>query len=146
MVKEVQIAAGVSLPEKTVLELGELTPFTCPECHGTLIRIKEGNGFRFRCHTGHGFTSDALLEDIMQTVGELIWQTQRGFQEASMLLEHIGHHMLEQGEAPKAKVFLAKALELNQRASAFQRIAIGHESLSEEKLQEPQPEESEADD
>src|SRR5215208_7145748 len=36
--KEVQIAAGVNLPEKTVLELGSLTPFTCPACRGTLVR------------------------------------------------------------------------------------------------------------
>jgi two-component system chemotaxis response regulator CheB len=136
MAKEIQIAAGISLPEKTVLDLGELTPFTCPECRGALIRIKEGNLLRFRCHTGHGFTADALLEGIMKTIGELIWQAQRGFQEGSMLLEHIGTHMQERGEAAKARVFLAKALELNQRASAFQKLAIGHESLSEEKLEE----------
>ncbi len=136
MAKEIQVAAGISLPEKTVLDLGELTPFTCPECKGALVRIQEGNLLRFRCHTGHGFTADALLEGIMKTVGELIWQTQRSFQEASMLLEHIGTHMQERGETAKAKVFLAKALELNQRATAFQRLAIGHESLSEEKIEE----------
>lgn len=145
MAKEVQVAAGVSLPEKTMLELGELTPFACLECRGALIRIQEGSLFRFRCHTGHGYTSDALLEEIIQTVGEFIWQTQGGFQEASMLLEHIGHHMLERRETTKARAFLAKALELNQRATAFQKLAIGHEALSEEKL-EQQSSTSEADD
>ncbi len=138
MAKEVQIAAGVNLPEKSILELGPLTPFTCPECRGALIRIKEGGLFRFRCHTGHGFTADALLEDLMERVGEFIWQTTRGFQEASMLLEHVGRHMLENGETAKAQLFLAKALELDQRASRFQRIAIGHESLSNENIQEQQ--------
>jgi two-component system chemotaxis response regulator CheB len=141
--KEIQIAAGVSLPEQAVLDLGELTPFTCPECRGALVRIQEGNLFRFRCHTGHSFTADALLEGIMKTVGELLWQTQRGLQEAYMLLEHVGTHMQERGETAEARMFLSKALELNQRATAIQKLAISHESLSEEELDE---EETPADD
>jgi len=139
MATEVQIAAGVNLPEKTVLELGSLTPFTCPACRGTLIRITEGKLFRFRCHTGHGFTEDALMEDLMERIGELIWQTTRGFQEASMLLEHIGEHMQNAGEVARSEIFLAKARDLNQRASRFQKIALGHESLSIENLELQRP-------
>jgi two-component system chemotaxis response regulator CheB len=138
MAKEIQVAAGVNLPEKTVLDLGELSPFTCPECKGALVRITEGGLFRFRCHTGHGFTANTLLESLMEAIGELIWQTTRGFQEASMLLEHIGRHMQESQQAAQAEVFLAKARELNQRASHFQKIAIGHESLSEDNLERGQ--------
>ncbi len=63
--KEVQIAAGTELSQKEILKLGELTPFTCPDCHGALVRIVEGKLSRFRCHTGHGFTEDALLEGVM---------------------------------------------------------------------------------
>ncbi len=37
--KEVQIAAGANMSQKSIFELGELTPFACPECHGTLVRI-----------------------------------------------------------------------------------------------------------
>lgn len=136
MAKEIQIAAGVSLPEKTIFDLGELSPFTCPECRGVLVRIQEGGLFRFRCHTGHGFTSDALLEGIMQTIGELIWQVQRGCQEGSMLLEHIGGHMKEEGQATKGELFLAKAREFTRKAAIFQRLAVGHENLSEENIEE----------
>jgi len=139
MAKEIQIAAGVNLPEKTILELGPLTPFTCPECRGTLVRITEGGLFRFRCHTGHGFTADALLEGLMETIGEMVWQVTRGLQEASMLLGHIGQHMQNAGEADRAGIFLAKARELNQRASKFQKIALDHEILSSENLEEEQP-------
>jgi len=136
MAKEVQIAAGVNLPEKTVLEMGPLTQFTCPQCRGTLVRITEGKLSRFRCHTGHGFTEDALLEDLMEKIGDLIWQADRGFQEASMLLEHIGEHMQNAGETARSETFLAKARDLNQRASRFQKIALDHESLSIDNLEQ----------
>jgi two-component system chemotaxis response regulator CheB len=132
---ETQVAAGVNLPEKTILELGPLTQFTCPECRGSLVQITEGNLFRFRCHTGHGFSAETLLEGLMETVNSLVWQTTRGFQEASMLLEHIGGHMQEYGGSAEAERFLAMARELNQQASRFQKIAIGHESLRVEIVQ-----------
>ena len=132
---ETQVAAGVKLPEKTILELGPFTQFTCPECRGSLVRITEGGLPRFRCHTGHGFSADTLLEGLTETIGNLIWQTTRGFQEASMLLEHIGRHMQENSGSAQAEMFLAKARDLNQQASQFQRIAVGHKSLSTENVQ-----------
>jgi two-component system, chemotaxis family, protein-glutamate methylesterase/glutaminase len=136
---ETQVAAGVNLPEKKILELGPLTQFTCPECKGSLVQISEGGLFRFRCHTGHGFSPDSLLEGLMGRISELIWQTTRSLQEASMLLEHIGQHMQQNGGFAQADVFLAKARELGQQASQFQRIAVGHESPSAEKMLQQQP-------
>jgi two-component system chemotaxis response regulator CheB len=147
---ETQIAAGVNLPEKTILDLGPLTQFTCPECKGSLVRITEGGLLRFRCHTGHGFSADALLDGLSETISNLIWQTTRGFQEASMLLEHVGRHMQENGGSTQAEAFLAKARELNQQASRFQNIAVGYEGLSTENVQQQHPaedlEDSEKDD
>ena len=122
---ETQLAAGMILPEKTVLELGPLTQFTCPECKGSLVRISQGGLFRFRCHTGHGYSADALLDGLMETLDGLVWQATRAFQEASMFLEHMGRHMQENGASAPADVFLAKAREINQQASQLQRMAIG---------------------
>lgn len=126
---ETQLAAGVNLPEKTILELGPQTQFTCPECQGTLVRIMEAGMFRFRCHTGHGFSAEALLDGLLESIGDQMWATVRGYQEASMLLEHIGRHMQENGGSAQADVFLAKAREIERQASRLQRIATGRESL-----------------
>jgi two-component system, chemotaxis family, protein-glutamate methylesterase/glutaminase len=136
---ETQVAAGVNLPEKTILDLGPLSQFTCPECRGSLVKISEGGLFRFRCHTGHGFSADALLDGLMETLDGLVWQTTRAFQEASMLLEHIGRHLQENGGSTKANDILAKARELNQQSSHFQRIAIEQEGLRTENVQQQQP-------
>jgi two-component system chemotaxis response regulator CheB len=139
MAKEVQIAAGTNISHKSILDLGELTTFACPDCHGALIGIKEGNSSRFRCHTGHGFTEDALLERVMQSTGEMIWQVTRGLQEAEMLLEHMGRHIQENGDSTKAERFFEKARELASRSLRFQDAAQGHESLSIENVEQNQP-------
>jgi two-component system chemotaxis response regulator CheB len=137
--KEVQIAAGTNISQKSIFELGELTPFACPECHGTLVRIKEGTLSRFRCHTGHGFTEDALLEGVMQNTGEMIWQVARGLQEGQLLLEHTGQHLQDAGEHARAEKVFTRARELGKRATRFLEAARDHESLSTSNLSEQQP-------
>jgi two-component system chemotaxis response regulator CheB len=136
--KEVQIAAGTSISPETILNLGELTPFTCPECYGTLIRITEGKLTRFRCHTGHGFTEDALLEATMQMSGEMMWQMTRSLQEIEMLLEHMGQHIRDFGDSARAEKFFAKAREIGRRATYFQHMAVEHESLSRDNVEQRQ--------
>jgi two-component system chemotaxis response regulator CheB len=136
---EVQIAAGTNVSQKNILELGELSPFACPECHGALVRIKEGKLSRYRCHTGHGFSEDALLENIMRITGETIWQVARGLQEGQMLLEHMGQHLRESGERDRAEKLLATARDLGRRATHFAEAAREHENLSSENISEGQP-------
>lgn len=51
--KEIQIAAEERALEKGILKFGELSPYTCPECHGVLSRLRNDNIIRYRCHTGH---------------------------------------------------------------------------------------------
>ena len=40
--------------------LGELSPYNCPDCNGVLWEIEDGPLTRYRCHTGHAYTSRAL--------------------------------------------------------------------------------------
>ncbi|MDO9257186.1 MAG: hypothetical protein Q7U54_16825 [Bacteroidales bacterium] len=68
----------------------ELTTFTCPECHGALVRLFEGNLIRFRCHTGYAYTASALFSGITETVEDVLWQAMRGMEEAVLLLKKNG--------------------------------------------------------
>jgi two-component system, chemotaxis family, protein-glutamate methylesterase/glutaminase len=134
--KEIQIAAGGDLSHKTILGLGELTPFTCTECQGVLIQIIEDKLARFRCHTGHGFTADALMETLTQSTGELIWQAVRSLQETEMLLEHLARHFQQAGESAQAKMFLLKAQKIGRESNEFHDLAIRNEHFNEMRLVE----------
>ncbi|MEP6924138.1 MAG: hypothetical protein ABI954_06715 [Pyrinomonadaceae bacterium] len=48
------------------MKLGELMPYTCPEYHGVLSALKDGERVRFRCHTRHAFSADALLAALLK--------------------------------------------------------------------------------
>ena len=40
---------------------GPLSPYTCPECHGVLVQLQDGDFTRFRCHTGHAYSPSSIL-------------------------------------------------------------------------------------
>lgn len=127
---EIQIAMHDNAFEMGIMELGELTPFTCPECHGALIRLKEGAGDRFRCHTGHAFTVNALLAGLTQFNEEKLWEAMRGFEEAVMLLEQLGDHFKKERQTKSSRLFFAKAKEMKARAQIIHDSVLQSENLS----------------
>ena len=77
MPKEVEIEVNIAKDQKAldagVLQLGEPSNYTCPECHGVLLQMKEGTMFRFRCHTGHAYSMESLLTDITEKMDDALW-------------------------------------------------------------------------
>ena len=127
---EVRIAAEVNALEAGIMEWGELTPFTCPECHGVLTQFKDVERPRFRCHTGHAFSADSLLADLTQTIEESLWTAIRGVDESIMLLNHIGDHFAEINNGSAAAKFFQKAIEASGRNEIIRRAVFEHEHLS----------------
>ncbi|HEY3823445.1 MAG TPA: chemotaxis protein CheB [Bryobacteraceae bacterium] len=134
MATEIGVASEDDAFNKGVLELGELTPFTCPECHGVLVRVAEGKMSRFRCHTGHAYTDSALIEAVMEFSGELLWQVIRSLEEGVLLLEHMAKHLEKAGSSSRAAIFRSKSLEIKKRSEAYHKDVLIHESLSGDNL------------
>jgi len=87
---EVAVHAGSVLYE--VPRYGDPSIFTCPDCHGTLMRIRDEHLLRFRCHTGHAFTSQSLLAALNEVTEDAVCSAVRALQEGAMLLEHLAWH------------------------------------------------------
>jgi two-component system, chemotaxis family, protein-glutamate methylesterase/glutaminase len=84
---ENRIAAGQDALASGVLKLGEPSAFTCPDCGGALALIRESKIDRFRCHTGHAYSSDALQRAAEETVEQKLWQALRAVDERALLIE-----------------------------------------------------------
>jgi two-component system chemotaxis response regulator CheB len=129
---EVSIARGDNAFEQGVLEAGAPSPFTCPECHGTLVRFDEDRFMRFRCHTGHAYSANALLASVTETVEETLWQSMQRLEEASMLLNHLAEHLDKRGDHPGADVFHAKAHAAAEQARALHAFIETYQQVSED--------------
>ena len=132
---ELAIASEGGAFEKGIMDVGELTPFTCPECHGALVKLMEGKMTRYRCHTGHGYSDSALLEGVMESTGEQLWQVMRSLEEAVMLIQHMSKDAEHAGNTHRAGALLVTAKDLEARAKSFHASVLNHESLSGDNIE-----------
>jgi two-component system, chemotaxis family, protein-glutamate methylesterase/glutaminase len=122
---EVNIAREVKARDAGVGELGEPSIFTCPECHGTLLQLRDQHPLRFRCHTGHAFTADSLLADLSENIESSIWSSIRSIEESAMLLRHMAEHLEELAQGDLVKQFLRRAADAQRRADLMrQAVAV----------------------
>jgi two-component system, chemotaxis family, protein-glutamate methylesterase/glutaminase len=119
---ETKIALGADAADLDVKQLGKISEFTCPDCHGSLIQLTNGNLQRFRCHTGHSFGSASLIAELTDSVEQSLWTAIRAVEERIRLLKHLAQHAsdLEQTETIST---LRRELEENERRADLLRQA-----------------------
>lgn len=107
---------------------GVLSPFICPHCQGPLWEIAEHPPVRYRCHTGHSLTVDAMLKAQADEAEGLLWTLLRSHQQRAALVRT----MAERGRGTaQAEHLLRRAEEYGRDAdmirSMIERAGIGHE-------------------
>ncbi|HEY9677681.1 MAG TPA: chemotaxis protein CheB [Drouetiella sp.] len=61
---------------------GDHVPLTCPSCGGALWQTDIGGGFKeFKCHVGHSFTADTLLQEQADAIDAQFWKNLRQLEE-----------------------------------------------------------------
>ena len=135
-VHEIRIAKEREALGADLLRFGELSPFTCPECHGVLTMLKEGKVLRFRCHTGHAFSANTLLASNTEDAQARLWDAVRAVDETVFLLTRLGEEFARNGNTAAAERCFDKAREAHERIAPVRGAAIDVEELSLEKLRE----------
>jgi len=120
---EVNIAKELKALDAGVLQLGEPSNYTCPECHGVLLQMKEGTLFRFRCHTGHAYSLESLLTDITEKMDDALWNSIRAFEEGELFMRHMAEHLGEAENGQSTKSFLERADDAKRRANLMRQAA-----------------------
>lgn len=128
---EIKIARGEEALLKGVLELGNPSYFTCPECHGVLLEIVEGKNIRFRCHTGHAYSSGTLLSEITESVDDTLWNSLRAMEENILLLKHLSSHLKVQ-DAELADLYEREADRIQERSEKVRETVLELSALPDE--------------
>jgi len=138
----VRVEAAVAAQEHSSVQnedrLGELSMFTCPECHGPLWEIEDGEMLRYRCHTGHAFTPDAVMEAQSAELEEILWSLLRAHQQRARFTRRIAQRLGAKGDAHLIRQLNERAKEHEADAGMIERIlqsrqgaVTGHDTAEE---------------
>jgi two-component system chemotaxis response regulator CheB len=135
---EVKIAREVDSRIENILQYGELSPFTCPECHGVLATFRDGSLTRFRCHTGHAVSMATLLEAGTEQVEQRLMDALRALDETIMLLNRMGEDYASKGHLAAAEQCFNRARDAYERSRPVREAALDNEELTTDDVREAQ--------
>lgn len=121
---EAKIAMGDQPIQAGVMQLGPLTPYTCPECSGVLMQLQDGNLLRFRCHTGHAYSMGSLLAAINESIEQTLWGTVRVLEEHMLLLQHLSRHAGESEDQDLTRRLSFKAQTAEDKVQIVRQLAL----------------------
>ena len=128
---ETQIAKEQNPIETGFEEVAEPSIYACPECHGVLLKLNEGDRIRFRCHTGHAYSIDSLLAAVNEGVEAALWNSVRSLEEAGLLITNMAEHLRTiHGERSDTSRLTARADEVKTQAETVRQLVIEREAVT----------------
>ncbi len=101
--------------------LGELSPYNCPDCNGVLWEIEDGPMTRYRCHTGHAYTSRSLEQRQDEMLERSLFDSLRACRERANFVRSLA----ERDEANRQR--------WTARAEGYERDCVLLEDLIKER-------------
>jgi two-component system chemotaxis response regulator CheB len=103
---------------------GDPSFYTCPECHGTLWQVSEGDLLRFRCRVGHAYSAQTLSSSQGDALEAALYAAMRALEEARSLRTRMAQRARSRGLTQMAENFMAQSQEAEERANTIRAILI----------------------
>jgi two-component system chemotaxis response regulator CheB len=127
---EVNIAKEKNPVAAGVMTLGDPSSCACPDCHGVLLEIKEAGRIRFRCHTGHGYSAESLIDAIDEGVEDAMWNAIRALEEAGLLMHRMADHFRDRHDPADVQRLAERAEQVRRQSEALRQMAGEREAVA----------------
>ena len=118
------IAEGGSDNIHHASSLGPPSPFTCPDCGGTLWESRDGQLSQFQCHVGHRYSGNALATAQSEALDHALWAGLRALEESAELRRRMARHARDRGMVAIAAEYDVQSNESEHRADVIRRILM----------------------
>lgn len=103
---------------------GNPSGFACPACGGSLWELQEGNLLRFRCRTGHAYSSGTLLAEQSEALEEALWIALRALEESSALAARLAEKARDRQHLKSAERFEEQSQDAQKRANVIREALL----------------------
>jgi two-component system chemotaxis response regulator CheB len=102
--------------------IGTESGLTCPDCHGVLRQVEEGDVLRFRCRVGHAYTSQTMLEAQGDAVENALWIAVRSLEERAVLVQKLANNARRRGHDTVAALFDDRVEAVNRDVQTLRAV------------------------
>ena len=124
--QETQIALGGAFTMDDMDRIARRSVLACPDCHGVMWEIEEGDLVRYRCHVGHTYTAELMNLALDENLRRALGSAQRALEERVALARKLHRNALERGHRLMAEDWALKIDEYQNEMdivrSAFRRM------------------------
>jgi two-component system chemotaxis response regulator CheB len=116
------MASNAKAIEEVDLPENEATGISCPECHGSLWEMSEGDLLEYRCRIGHLYSPESLMHHLAEHGLEELESTYRALEEEVAMAEKMVERAIARN-APRGRTerFRRRAEMARARADAVAR-------------------------
>jgi two-component system, chemotaxis family, protein-glutamate methylesterase/glutaminase len=120
--KEPVMTEAAPNPSGESAQPGALTPFSCPDCGGSLWEVAAGDVSSFRCRVGHAYTINSLVDRHADAVERALWTAYRALEERAAMSRRIARRLTDRGRQAAAGRFERQADGSSRQADELKRI------------------------
>ncbi|HLH88885.1 MAG TPA: chemotaxis protein CheB [Xanthobacteraceae bacterium] len=113
---ETDIARTGRSSMSTLDRIGRRSVLACPECHGVMWEIDEGDVVRYRCHIGHAYTADLMSLALDASLRQALGAATRALDERIALARKLHRQSEESGHRLVAASWARKLREAEEEA------------------------------
>jgi two-component system, chemotaxis family, protein-glutamate methylesterase/glutaminase len=127
--EEVEVAESAMQGTPGPAVPGMPTGFACPECHGVLFELRDGELVRYRCRVGHAYGVESLGASQDEAVEVALWTALRALEEKADLSRRLQARADERGLTAAAGRFATQAVEAAERAESIRRVLLAEQPV-----------------
>jgi len=102
---------------------GRASGLTCPECHGSLWEVHDGEQLRYVCRVDHAFSVDTLLFEQAEAVEAAVWAAVNALQERAALMRRLSAQVADR-DPGRAAHFREQAEQAEQQADVIHQVLM----------------------
>jgi two-component system chemotaxis response regulator CheB len=119
---EANVAAMRQPTEEELNRIGTPSTFACPDCHGTLWEMHNGDMVRFRCRVGHAYSVESMFAQHSESLENALWGSLRALEESAALARRMANRAREQGHQHLEKLYSEKVVEQERHAEIIKKL------------------------
>jgi two-component system, chemotaxis family, protein-glutamate methylesterase/glutaminase len=112
---EIEVARNGHGSMGDIDRIGQRSILACPDCGGVVWELEEGDGIRYRCHTGHAYSADLMNVALDESLRKALGTALRTLQERGALAQRLHQQAVSRGHNHSAHSWQQQVREFEEQ-------------------------------